>query len=113
MPRLNLVAMVFRFARMLLSVCGWSWNFKCSAPSSAFSGIAAAIGNSRVVDIEADLSDADRAEAMDEAQLDTILEKLHASGPESLSSAERTLLRRVSRRLRDSKDRGDGPGQPK
>ncbi|NBT30610.1 MAG: hypothetical protein EBT13_01555 [Rhodobacteraceae bacterium] len=35
-------------------------------PSSAFSGIAAAIGNSRVFDIEADLSDADRAEAMDE-----------------------------------------------
>lgn len=35
-------------------------------PSSAFSGIAAAIGNSHVVDIEADLSPAARGEAMDE-----------------------------------------------
>lgn len=35
-------------------------------PSSAFSGLAAAIGNKKVTDIEADLSPEDRAAAMDE-----------------------------------------------
>lgn len=44
----------------------------------------------------------ERAEAMDDVRLDEVLEKLHTHGRSSLTSAERNLLSRVSRRLRNT-----------
>ena len=45
----------------------------------------------------------ERGEAIDERDLDAVLEKLHTKGRESLSPAELGLLSRVSRRLRNEK----------
>jgi hypothetical protein len=45
----------------------------------------------------------ERGEASDERNLDAVLEKLHTQGRDSLSAAERSLLSRVSRRLRNEK----------
>lgn len=44
---------------------------------------------------------AERAEAVDDQQLDNVLEKLHLNGADSLTTGERRLLERVSRRLRN------------
>jgi hypothetical protein len=49
----------------------------------------------------------ERAEAIDEAELDHVLAKLHDHGFGSLSAGERQLLQRVSRRLR-----GQSPRKP-
>lgn len=46
---------------------------------------------------------AERGEAADARRLDEVLARLHASGFDSLSSADRMLLRRVSQRLRQTR----------
>ena len=45
----------------------------------------------------------ERSEAVDAAQLDQILERLHDEGPEALSENDRGILRRVSENLRREK----------
>lgn len=46
---------------------------------------------------------AERSEAVDAHRLDEVLQRLHRDGFDSLSTADRTLLRRVSQRLRQSR----------
>lgn len=47
---------------------------------------------------------AERGEAVDARRLDEVLARLHRDGFESLSAADRMLLRRVSQRLRQSRE---------
>lgn len=47
---------------------------------------------------------AERGEAIDATRLDAVLERLHRDGFDSLSAADRTVLRRVSQRLRQNRE---------
>lgn len=47
---------------------------------------------------------AERGEAIDAMRLDAVLERLHRDGLESLSAADRSILRRVSQRLRQNRE---------
>lgn len=46
----------------------------------------------------------EREEAIDASRMDEVLEKLHREGAASLTGAERSLLRRVSQRLRQDRE---------